>query len=98
MDVGGTEPHPFGHPRPETLDEHVGVLDQPQHHLDPFGSLRVDPDGSATTQQWVLRHGQHVFALDDPVDAHDLRPEVREDRAGEGCRGQTGQFDDPEPA
>ena len=40
--VVGTEPEAFGHPRPEALDERVGLLDHPEHRLHAVGVLQVD--------------------------------------------------------
>ena len=58
----GAEPEPLHHARPEALDQHVGLLDQPEHGLDAVRLLQVDADAPPAAIQEVERRRLRIAA------------------------------------
>ena len=94
----GAQAEPLGDARPEPFDQRVGLLHQTQHGLDPVRVLEVDRDCTAAAR--VEREAARTRGpLDhlDPLDPHDVRSHVGQQRCREGARPDAGDLDDPHP-
>ena len=103
----GPEAQSLGHAGAETLDQPVGLLDQPEHELHCVWVLQVDADrGAGPVQQVPVRPGARGPELLAPLDRarrcplqpQDLRAGVGQHHAGEGRRPDARQLDDLDPA
>ena len=94
----GPEPQPLGDPRPEPLDERVGLLDQAQDGLHAVGMLQVDGDvaSAARVEHEPARPGRALDELD-PLHPHHLGAHVGQQRARERSRPDPGELDDLHP-
>ena len=92
----GPEPQPLHDARPETFDESVRVLDQPQHDLGRARLLQVHGNRTlAAPRQVVLRLRIERQRPALAVHQHDLGAKVGEQHAAERPRADAGHFDDP---
>ena len=103
----GPDAEPLGHAGPETLDQPVGLLDQPEHELDGVGVLQVDTHrGTGPVEQVPVRArtgGLDLLpALDrarrGALEPQDLRPGVGQHHARVGRRPDARQLNDLDPA
>ena len=72
----GAEAEPLHHPRPEALEQRVGLLDQPEHGLHTFGHLDVDGDRLPAAGEQVFGRHRWIGPVPDvggPIDADDPR-------------------------
>ena len=94
----GAEPEALGDPGAEALDQRVGLLHQPQHGLDAVRVLEVDADvtPAARVEHEPARPGRPADELR-PLDPHDLRAHVGQERAGERPRADADQLDHLHP-
>ena len=81
----GTEAEPLQDAGPETLDQHVGVVEQAEQDLPALRRLEVDGDArpAAVERVLLLRHEQSGAAR--PVHAHEVRTQFGEQHAGVGA-------------
>ncbi len=85
--------HALGHARTEALEQHVGLLDEPEHPLDIRRVLEVGLDDGAPAPLRALHEsGQHAGALH----AHDVRAEVGQQQCRVRAGPDPGQFDNPD--
>ena len=85
----------LGHPRPETLEQHVGGIDEPQQRVDGAGMLQVKHRGPAAPVQQLMLGPTPARA--GTVDAQDGRAGVGEHHGAEGRRADAGELEHPHP-
>ena len=98
----GPDAEPFRDAGPEALEQHVGVLAQPEHDLGAAGMLQVDAHAAPAAVDHRVRGrgpardrtpGRDVGG---PVDAQHLGAEIGEQHARELHRADVRQLDDPD--
>ncbi len=89
----GAEAHAFGDARAEAFDQHVGLVEQPEHLLDIGRVLEIGlHDGAAAQLRAVESAGQ----LTCPLHAHHVGAEIGKQQRGVRTWADAGQFDNPD--
>ena len=90
-----TDAETLGDAGPEALEQHVGLLDEPQHGLDATRVLQVEGDRRPTAAEQVLLGARDLQATPaGPVDAHHVGAEVGEHHGRERPGPDTDHLDD----
>jgi hypothetical protein len=85
-------------PSASRINEHVGLVDQPQHEPGAVRALQVDRDRSAAAGQDVVSRADLVPVVDrvSAVDADDVGAEVAEHHRAERDRAHRLDFEHPD--
>ena len=92
------EAEPLGDAGPEALDQHVGLVGQPEQQVDRRRVLEVQADRAAPAAQRIERCLRLRAASLSPVDSQDIGAEIGQDHAAEGRGRQAGDLDDTHAA